>query len=239
MIIDENTISELLTDDGHMGGISFFPEVTPLSRREGTIEILKKMGAVNIIHIGCCGHLHNIKKQIKNNSHFHKLLIQNFKKVIGFDIEEKAVNCLNSFGINDIYAKNFVEDVAEVDKIISEKFNGEPYIVLLPEVLEHIANPVQFLEKITEHHGKSKNRIVISVPNAYGFGRVCDALIHNRECINMDHKYMFTPTTILKVMCMAGIIPEEIQFLDLYKYSRIFKKPMLGNTIVAVGRFSL
>ena len=48
---------------------------------------------------------------------------------------------------------------------------------------------------------------------------------------------MFTPTTILKVMCMSGIIPEEIQFFDLYKYSRMFKKPFLGNTIVTVGRF--
>lgn len=237
MIINDSIIKELQTDDGHMGEISFLPEVTPLSRREGTIEILKKMGIANIIHIGCCGHLHNIKKQIENNTHFHKMLSQSFKKVIGFDIEEKAIGYLSSFGVNDIYAKNFVEDAEEVGKIISEKFNDEPYIVLLPEVLEHIANPVQFLEKITEHHGKNKNKILISVPNAYGFGRVCDALFHNRECINMDHKYMFTPTTILKVMCMAGITPEEIWFLDLYKYSRIFKKPMLGNTIVTVGRF--
>ncbi|GFI17973.1 hypothetical protein IMSAG249_02154 [Lachnospiraceae bacterium] len=237
MIIDDRIINELQTDDGHMGEISFLPEVTALSRREGTIEILKRMGAANIIHIGCCGHFHNIKRQMENNSHFHALLIQNFKKVIGFDIEEKAIKYLTSFGINDIYAKNFVEDVTEVDKIICEKFGNEPYIVLLPEVLEHIANPVQFLEKIKAHHGKDENKILISVPNAYGFGRVWDALFHNRESINMDHKYMFTPTTILKVMCMSGIIPEEIQFFDLYKYSRIFKKPFLGNTIVTVGRF--
>ena len=46
---------------------------------------------------------------------------------------------------------------------------------------------------------------------------------------------MFTPTTILKTMFVSGIIPKRIEFLDLYKYSKIFKKSMLGNTIVVVG----
>ncbi|MDE7287800.1 MAG: hypothetical protein K2N55_13305 [Lachnospiraceae bacterium] len=237
MIIDEKLLKELQTDDGHMGTIPFSPEVTTLARREGTIEILKKMKAVNIVHIGCCGHFHNIKKQIENHSHFHAMLIQNFERVVGFDIDKKSVDYLSTLGIDDVYAQNFVEDTADVSKIISEKFGGEPYVILLPEVLEHIPNPVYFLEKIVEYHGKNQNKILISVPNAYGFGRVRDALLHNRESINMDHKYMFTPTTILKVICMAGIVPEEILFFDLYKYSRIFKKGMLGNTIVVTGHF--
>lgn len=237
MIIDEKLLNELKTRDGHMGTIPFLPEVTNLARREGTIQILKEMKAVNIVHIGCCGHFHNIKKQMENRSHFHAMLIQNFKNVIGFDIEEKSVEYLSSFGIEDIYGKDFIEDTEEVKEIIAKKLGDEPYVILLPEVLEHIPNPVYFLEKIAENYGSGQNKILISVPNAYGFGRVRDALLHNREVMNMDHKYMFTPTTILKVMCVAGIIPEEIVFLDLYKYSRIFKKPMLGNTIVAAGRF--
>lgn len=66
-------------------------------------------------------------------------------------------------------------------------------------------------------------------------GHILDALFRNCENINMDHKYMFTPTTILKTMFVSGIIPKRIEFLDLYKYSKIFKKSMLGNTIVVVG----
>ena len=119
MIIDENILKELQTGDGHMGEISFSRDVTALARREGTIEILKTMKAVNVVHIGCCGHFHNIKKQVENHSHFHAMLIQNFKNVIGFDIEEKSVEYLSSFGIADIYAKDFVEDTEEVKDIIS------------------------------------------------------------------------------------------------------------------------
>lgn len=239
MRITEDIINELQTDDGHLGEIKFSSEINKLPRREGTIDILKKLGISNVIHVGCCGHLSNIEKQIKNNMHFHMMLTENFDNVIGFDISEDAIEYLSSFNVSGIYANDFVEEVDRVKAIIDETFDGSPYTILLPEVIEHISDPVSFLKKIVLQYGKQQNRIVISVPNAYGFGRICNVAIKNRESINMDHKYMFTPTTILKVMCMAGIMPEEIQFLDLYKYSRIFKKPVLSNTIVVSGRFKI
>ena len=236
MKINQELLSELMTDDGHIGSVKYLPEIEKLPRREGTIALLEKMGADNVIHIGCCGHLHNIQKQMENGTHFHAMLNSNFKKVIGFDINAEAVKYLSTFDIPDVYAYNFVEDTEEVEKIIETAFSNEDYTILLPEVLEHIPNPVDFLERIKAYHRRGNNRILITVPNAYGFGRVRDALLRNTESINMDHKYMFTPTTIMKVMCMAGIIPEEIYFLDLYKYSKLFKKPILGNTIVVIGK---
>ena len=237
MKISDTITKELLTDDGHMGTINFSSDYVSLDRKEGTIEVLKKLHTKNIIHIGCCGHLHNIKTQIESNSHFHVMLTNAFDKVIGFDINEEAVSYLSSLGISNIYTLNFIEDQDAISRIIHDIFGNEPYTLLLPEVLEHIPDPVSFLSTAVKYHGNSKNNIAISVPNAYGFGRVCDALFHNREFINMDHKYMFTPTTLLKVMCTAEIVPDDIHFFDLYKYSRIFKKPMLGNTILSTGHF--
>lgn len=237
MKISKELLEELLTDDGHIGSIKYAPDTEKLARREGTIELLKRMNAGNVIHIGCCGHLHNIKKQMEDGTHFHGMLNKTFKKVIGFDINAEAVDYLSTFGISDIYANDFVEEKEKVREIIEKTFGTEEYTILLPEVLEHTYNPVEFLTKIKNYYGNEKNKILITVPNAYGFGRVRDALLHNTESINMDHKYMFTPTTIMKVMCMAGIMPEEIHFLDLYKYSKIFKKPVLGNTIVVIGKF--
>ncbi len=237
MKINESIRNELLTDDGHMGTVHFDPKYTALPRKEGTIQMLKSMNVKNIIHIGCCGHLCNIKKQMESHSHFHSMLIRSFDKVIGFDINKEAVDYLLSFHITDVYAMDFVQEHETVSEIIGRVFGTEPYAILLPEVLEHIGNPVSFLSETVQYYGDPSNRLVISVPNAYGFGRVCDALFHNKEFINMDHKYMFTPATLLKVMCTAGIVPDELQFLDLYKYSKVFKKPMLGNTILASGYF--
>ena len=237
MKINDAKVQELLTDDGHMGTFQLTPKCLSYDRKTGTIEALKHLHTKNLIHVGCCGHFHNIQKQIENQSHFHAILTNTFEKVIGFDINTKAVDYLSSFGITHIYAMDIVEEQSSVLNIIHEVFGDEPYTLLLPEVLEHIPNPVDFLSAIVQYYGEQNNNIVISVPNAYGFGRICDALFHNRESINMDHKYMFTPTTLLKVMCIAGIIPDELQFLDLYKYSHIFKKPMLGNTILCTGHF--
>lgn len=237
MIITEKIMNELLTDDGHMGTVQYTSEFNSYDRKRGTISTLKNLGAKNIIHIGCCGHLQNIQKQMENNAHFHVMLLNNFEKVIGFDINEEAVSYLSSSGIPHVYKKDFVNESQEIFPIINNVFKDEPYMILLPEVLEHISNPVTFLSETVKYYGKSENKIVITVPNAYGFGRVLDALLHNKEHINMDHKYMFTPTTLLKVMSTSNITPTDIYFFDLYRYSRVFKKPVLGNTILAVGKF--
>lgn len=237
MIITENITAELLTDDGHSGTIQYAFDCNLFDRKAGTINILKEMGIGNIIHIGCCGHLHNIKKQMEEHSHFHVMLTETFKNVIGFDINESAINYLQSFNVPHIYKADFIHDTKEISHIINEVFGNEPFIILLPEVLEHIPNPVSFLTEIAKHYGNESNKIVITVPNAYGFGRIRNILLRNKESINMDHKYMFTPTTLLKVMFVSNIQPINIHFFDLYKFSRLFKRPALGNTILSVGKF--
>lgn len=237
MKISNEILSEILTSDGHNGLIKYSSECINLERRKGSIEVLKRINARNIIHIGCCGHLKNIEQQINSGIHFHKMLQEIADKIIGVDINEEAVSFLSSCDVDNIYAKDIIEDHAEILQIIKNTFNDEPYTIVLPEVLEHIPNPAAFLTAIAEYYGTPDNNIIISVPNALAFGRVCNALFHNSENIYMDHKYMFTPTTILKVMCISGINPLELQFLDLYKYSKIFKKPILGNTILTLGSF--
>lgn len=62
ILVDEKLLKELETEDGHMGKILFRKEINCLSRRQGTIEILKEVEGKNIIHVGCAGHLHNIEK---------------------------------------------------------------------------------------------------------------------------------------------------------------------------------
>ncbi len=234
MKIDQDLIKELQTDDGHMGEVTYDPGYQKLPRREVIINELKKMNIKNVVHIGCCGHLKNIKKQIENKTSLHMLLIQNFEKVIGFDINGEAVQFFSKYAEN-IYARDVLKNSDEILSIIHDSFGEEPYVVLIPEVLEHTPNPVAFLEYIHKSYCRAEDKIVITVPNAYGFGRICDALFHNKECMNMDHKYTFTPTTLLKVMVEAGITPKELQFMDLYKYSKLFKKPICANTILAIG----
>lgn len=234
MKITDEMLEELISDDGHIGFMKYSGKYEKIARREGTIKALKDLKVKNVIHIGCCGHLKNIKKQIESKSSFHLMLVDSFEKVIGFDIIEDAVKYLSDF-VDNVYAKDVTQDVEDVQHIIDNIFGDEPYAILVPEVLEHIPNPVNFLENIVNNYGGSRNPIVVSVPNAYGFGRICSLLFHNVERINMDHKYMFTPTTILKVMQVAGITPLELRLFDFYKLPRLFKNNVCANTILVVG----
>ena len=234
MEITNKILTELMSDDGHVGTIVYSPKHDKIARRQGTIKTLKELNVKNVIHIGCCGHLRNVKNQIKNKTSFHMMLVDSFEKVIGFDINEDAVNYLSNFTDN-VYAKDVTQDVESIHQIINNVWEDKPYAILIPEVLEHIINPVAFLENVATNYGGAQNPIVISVPNAYGFGRICKILFHNAEEINMDHKYMFTPTTILKVMQVSGITPLELKFFDFYKLPRLFKKYACANTILVVG----
>ena len=188
MNISNELLEELLTEDGHSGKISFAPNEKYYTRREGTIELLRKVGYQNVVHVGCCGHLRNIDKQINSGTHFHENLLDNFDKVLGFDIYQEAIEKLASYHIPDIYSCDFVNDTEQALNIIQSAFGDEPYSILIPEVLEHIPNPVDFLDKVRKTYCGKGNKLIITVPNAYGFGRICEGLFHNSETINMDHK---------------------------------------------------
>ena len=125
MKIDQDLIKELQTDDGHMGEVTYDPGYQKLPRREVIINELKKMNIKNVVHIGCCGHLKNIKKQIENKTSLHMLLIQNFEKVIGFDINGEAVQFFSKYAEN-IYARDVLKNSDEILSIIHASFGEEP-----------------------------------------------------------------------------------------------------------------
>lgn len=98
--------------------------------------------------------------------------------------------------------------------------NEWDYIVL-GEILEHVDNPVEFLEKILKNYGKNIKNILITVPNILSTGRILEIKKNNGEMINSDHRYWFSPYTLLKVTERAGIKIENsnIYFTDLYIFN--------------------
>ena len=115
---------------------------------------------------------------------------------------------------------------------------------ILGEVLEHVDNPVLFIASIIDSYRENIDRLIITVPNAFSSW-------HNKmakkgiECINSDHRYVFTPYTLTKVLNEAGMEVEEIVFADpnLNIIEKIYRKitsrtackrPWLSRTLVCV-----
>jgi hypothetical protein len=137
-------------------------------------------------------------------------------------------------GLENIFAGDITSADA-VEPIRSRQFD----IALFGEVVEHISNPVAFLQRFRENYGDIIEHIVITVPNALRAGNVRGAF-RNTETINSDHRFFFTPYTIAKVACDAGFTPEEISMATFTKAGWLKtmilnRAPLLAEDIIFVG----
>jgi len=210
-------------------------------------NIIKIIKGKRIIHVGCVDHVNLIETKIKNNNYFHKLLTDNAKHCIGVDINKPGIDLLKSkYNFDNVYYLDLINE--NLDIIDNEKWD----YILLGEILEHVDNPVNFLKTIKEKYKKNIDKIIITVPNALNLNTYRNAKKFKSENINSDHRYWFTPYTILKVLYQAEIIPLETIFAGRIKLNttELLKKRLLSsilkinikypfyyfNTIITIGK---
>ncbi len=171
------------------------------------IELLKNITKnKKIIHLGCCDHLELIESKIKSNIWLHGILMKTSKECLGVDINSEGIDYLKEkLNIADIICANLVNE--KIDLIM----NGEWDYLICGEIIEHIDNPVDFLKSIHENYSSSIKKIVITVPNAFSLTNH-KYLMKQKEIINSDHRYWFTPFTLGKTLTMAGYNIESFYF---------------------------
>jgi len=86
-------------------------------------------------------------------------------------------------------------------------------LMIMGEIIEHINNPVSFLEKIHSNYNQNIRKILITAPNAFCY-KNSDNSKRNLEVLNSDHRFWFTPYTIAKIAVQAGYTVSEFYFTD-------------------------
>lgn len=170
-------------------------------------EYLKKaVKGKKVVHIGCIDHLPVLDTKIKTGHWLHNILTENAEKCVGFDINKEGIEKLRSnYGIDNVFYQDVAESASDI--ILKEKWD----YLILGEVLEHIDNPVDFLSKLKTNYSSVAKQIIITVPHIItrnAFKNIKKGI----ECINTDHRYWFTPFTIMKVAAMSGLVPRNIEF---------------------------
>ena len=178
------------------------------SRIECLVEIVKDKA---VIHVGCADHLPLIEYKIKNNKWLHGILLKNSLRCVGIDNNKEAVDYIsNKLGIKDVFYMNILED-----NFTEENINKWD-LMILGEIIEHVDNPVFFLEQIREKYKDKVCKIVVTAPNIYNLLTIRD-IKNNIENINTDHRYWFSPYTLTKVMNNAGFKNYDILFVEQVK----------------------
>ena len=165
----------------------------------------------SVIHVGCLDHLPVIEEKIKHDRWFHLRLTNVASECLGIDINKEGIDMVSSeMNISNIcYA-----DIASEQKISEITSKYWDYIVF-GEIIEHVDNPVDFLQKLISNYQENIGSIIINVPNAFRAGNI-KSLFKNVESINTDHRYWFSPYTIYKVVHQAGL---KVDQMKMCKYS--------------------
>jgi hypothetical protein len=236
-----DTIVPYLSSTAFSENIAFSADSrrAPVDRADLIVEMAR---GKSVVHVGCVDHLQDLPSKIAAGTWFHGRLSQAASRCIGIDINRSGIEMLRSrWGIANVE----FGDIATDGAIESIKAHAWDWIVL-GEVLEHIDNPVQFLTGIAKNYSCDIRGIVISVPNAFRGGNLIN-IFRNRELINSDHRYWFSPYTLQKVAYRSGIEPTSLSYCHYGRGGRAkmllkdficSRLPLLCANLVLVGRFT-
>lgn len=185
-------------------------------------EVLQSIAAEKkVIHIGCVDHnIKQINVKLKHNQWVHKLLDDVAARCVGVDILKDCVDYIrDDLGFSETYFGDILSD----DFPFFDEQDWDCFF--LPEVLEHIDNPVDFLTRLRKRLVGMDACLVVSVPNA--FSRVyADFSRNGQELINSDHRYVFTPYTLAKVAHAAGY---DIENITMCSYGPASRRRVIRN----------
>ena len=201
-----------------------------------------------VLHLGCLDHLPLIDDKVNRGQWLHKELTRVASHCLGIDIDTEALEYVQSkYKVNNILLGDFTQQ--KLEAVSSKKWD----YAVLGELLEHIDNPVAYLQSIATLYSGCIDRIVITVPNAWTQTTMSKAM-QSSEIINTDHRYWFTPYTLAKVMTRANLEVEEIYFANRVplNYTQLIQKKLLtligsrptynftfASSIVAVGKIKI
>lgn len=170
-----------------------------------------------VVDLGCADHSDQIDAKLAAGQWLHGRLVASAERCLGIDIDAAAVEIVRRHGYKAVVANITTDEIPDLR-------DNQWDLLVLGEILEHIDDPVSFLQAIRRRHGSSVRRLVLTVPNALSW-QTARAALSGVELINSDHRYWWTPYTLAKVLVRAGWVPEEFQFCEPVPDGRIGRRP--------------
>jgi SAM-dependent methyltransferase len=203
------------------------------SRAKSRLDYLEEASrGKTVLHIGFTDHEKELREKIPHNLWLHGRLMKAATRVLGVDINAEAVTyCRDELGVGDIHVHDVIADPA-LPEIAETHWD----VAILGEILEHVPNPMAFLQALREKYGPNIGKLIVTVPNAFFLENFL-AGRKNVEWINTDHRYWFSPFTLAKIAHDAGWRLDDFHYVD-WPFQRGIRRilqgryPMLRETLI-------
>lgn len=183
-----------------------FDDQTDLLRMDYLAQAVR---GKRVVHVGCVDHLPLLREKIRTNQWLHQALCESAERCLGVDVNATGIAALQELGWSDVT----VGDITQPSTFLADDDAWD--LLVLGEILEHVDNPVDFLSSIRSGWNGRCDRMIITVPNAFGWSTLKGA-VRSREEVNTDHRFWFTPFTAAKVATRAGWIVEDISMCESF-----------------------
>jgi hypothetical protein len=194
-----------------------------------------------VIHVGCVDHIPLIEKKIEKNLWLHARIDAVASKQLGIDISREGIEYVTSkLGYKNVVYENVISSDPVAPEINSEKWD----VMIMGEILEHVDNPVYFLQSLKRKYSPYVKELVVTVPNAFAWINFYLS-IRGKECINTDHRAWFSAFTLSKNLMLADFEIVDFDYVTSFPndYNGNWKKyflkkwPQLNSTIIMIGKF--
>ncbi len=169
----------------------------------------------NVLHLGCVD-----QGVTRNKFEQGNLLHENVYKVArslwGVDNDEAGINWMKGKGYPNLYTAD-LENLSNIREIFSQNYD----LILITEVIEHLANPGRVLECL--HDLFSDNtEMIITVPNSTSLTNLLQ-MVAGKELVHPDHNYWFSFSTLNTLLHKHGY-----EIIKVALYSQFdYQKPLL------------
>ena len=184
-----------------------------------------------VLHVGFSDYPYTVAK-IADESLLHLQLKKMASSILGLDNDEHAIQQYKELTKDGQVVWGDITDCYPAE---ATSFN--PDIILLSEVLEHLADPYQAVDLLFNSfaHG---TKILVTVPNYAALDCIA-ASIHNTETIHPHHCWYFSPFTLNKLFDSNRFHLEQLHFGMYYQPKKninmvMRKFPFNGDCIMAV-----
>lgn len=156
--------------------------------------ILASCKGRSVLDVGCVGQA----RKRDSEDWLHGRLETVASELIGVDTDRQGVEDLRRQG----------HAVLLPEQLDGRKFER----IVMGDVIEHVGNPVPFLEFYAAHLAKD-GRIVLTTPNAFSAVQFLHIAARNRVWVNSEHVCFFDPITLAETVERAGLEVVEVVWL--------------------------
>ena len=191
-----NQIESYLSGRSFSADLAFAPQIISHSSPRGDL-LTQWVAGRRVLHVGFADHVPLIASRVADGSWLHARLSRSAAACHGIDINPLAVSTARSLGFDNVHEL----DIFALDapaRLAAWQID----LVLVPDVIEHVSDPAAFLRRLAQCLTQAE--FVVTVPNGLALRNALHTLA-GVERINTDHRFWFSPFTLLKVLSDAAL----------------------------------